>query len=144
MSITQRLGTCSSFTFPHQRSTVFPPALPGGGECGQTYSSETFFLRSPGFQTASYFNNQDCEYKIKKVANDVCALELTFHKFDIQKSDDCLSDYFEVDGVKNCGVIDYDSVRTYRFTRDTEILKFHSDFAVTASGFFISGKQLRC
>ncbi|CAM1300249.1 Uncharacterised protein g2649 [Pycnogonum litorale] len=124
-----------------------PTQTPGGGGgtlCGRTFSTERFHIKSPGFQQGNYANNQKCEYKVNKIANNVCALQITYNKFDLEESDDCSKDYFEVDGVKNCGRLDYDSVRTYRFTRDTETLTFRSDHGRTSSGFFLTAKQLRC
>ncbi|XP_023215823.1 cubilin-like isoform X2 [Centruroides sculpturatus] len=113
-------------------------------ECGGTYTSETFQIVSPGYQSGTYKANLDCKYLVKKSSYDVCALEIKYYIFDLEESEDCKKDYFQIGDIKLCGKLAYDSIRTYEFLEDELTLQFHSDSHRNSAGFFLSGTQIKC
>ncbi|RWS09000.1 cubilin-like protein [Dinothrombium tinctorium] len=112
--------------------------------CDEVNSKQTFTISSPNYSISNYFDNADCHYTIKKSSYDVCALEVTYKRFEVEESQDCFKDYLEIVGVRLCGRLPYNSKRTYEFTDDEIIIKFHTDGDINASGFYASVRQVQC
>ncbi|GFQ95573.1 cubilin [Trichonephila clavata] len=119
-------------------------APPENKTCEQTFSSESFQVISPGYQSGSYPDNADCKYTVKKSSFQVCALQVKFYTFDLEQSDDCSKDYLFIAEQKLCGRMEYDSVRTYEFLEDEIIIQFHSDAFKNGAGFFLLFEQKTC
>ncbi|KAI1305325.1 Cubilin [Halotydeus destructor] len=113
--------------------------------CGQDkYVEEKFQVVSPGYENGRYKPFMDCQYLIKKISFDVCALEVEFLGLDIEESTDCSKDYLEIGDVKLCGQLAAQTMRTYEFGSDELMMKFHTDGNSERRGFYISVKQLKC
>ncbi|XP_055940019.1 cubilin-like isoform X2 [Argiope bruennichi] len=112
--------------------------------CEQTFSSESFQVISPGYQSGSYPDGSDCRYTVKKSSFQVCALQVKFYTFDLEQSEDCAKDYLDIAEQKLCGRMEYDSVRTYEFLEDEMIIQFHSDGFKNGAGFFLLFEQKTC
>ncbi|GFR11727.1 cubilin [Trichonephila clavata] len=69
-------------------------APPENKTCEQTFSSESFQVISPGYQSGSYPDDADCKYTVKKSSFQVCALQVKFYTFDLEQSDDCSKDFY--------------------------------------------------
>ena len=70
-------------------------------------------------------------------------LEIDFVAFDLQKSDGCSADYFEIDGRRYCGVQTGSPAITISFQNRPFIeFKFHSDLSIENTGFNIKIHQL--
>ncbi|KFM57414.1 Cubilin, partial [Stegodyphus mimosarum] len=112
--------------------------------CEQVFSTETFQVISPDYQTGSYPDNVDCQYTIKKSSFQICALQVKFYTFDVEQSEDCSKDFLEIAEQKMCGRMEYDSVRTYEFLEDQTTIRFHSDAYKNGAGFFLLFEQKKC
>ncbi|RWS26772.1 hypothetical protein B4U80_08014 [Leptotrombidium deliense] len=115
-----------------------------GGNCDERITQSTFTVSSPNYGIKNYDDFTDCHYTVKKSSYNVCALEVTYKRFDVEESVDCIKDYFEISGVKLCGKLPFDSKRTYEFAEDEMVLKFHADADTSSSGFFANIRQVPC
>lgn len=109
--------------------------------CEERYNEEDFIISSPKFPL-NYPNNADCTYTITKSSPQVCALELTFMKFDIESVNGCYYDYLEIEGQKICGSYLTNTKRTIDFRGEQKSLIFHTDKQVTRGGFNIKVTQV--
>ncbi|XP_013782574.2 cubilin-like isoform X1 [Limulus polyphemus] len=112
--------------------------------CDATFSKETFHILSPEYRNKAYPSNIDCQYTVKKVKFDVCAIEIKYNNFHLEDSEDCTNDYLQIDDLKVCGKIPHNSVRTYQFPADELIIRLHTDTYVNEKGFFLTAKQISC
>ncbi len=129
--VIRRKGTCVV-----TRVTPTPPPV-----CEERFSEIEFQFQSPGFPD-NYPMNANCAYYIRKANNDVCGLELTFFKFDIEFMEGCPFDYLEIDGQKFCGTLPENSQNLFNFESDQKLIIFQSDPQVSKSGFRIHAKQI--
>ncbi|GAB6025011.1 hypothetical protein CHUAL_010122 [Chamberlinius hualienensis] len=109
--------------------------------CHYEYSSWDITIQSANFLYGSYPVNHDCMYIIKRASNDVCELEVTFSKFDLEYDRLCRGDYLEVNGGKLCGPLPDGTTRRLKFYGSEIVLKFHSDDTVAGAGFSIRVQQ---
>ncbi|GIX97872.1 cubilin [Caerostris extrusa] len=125
-----------------QLTSGCPPAQ--NKTCEQTFSSESFQVISPGYQSGSYPDGAECRYTVRKSSFQVCALQVKFYTFDLEQSEECSSDYLLIAEQKLCGRMEYDSVRTYEFLEDEMIVQFRSNGYKNGAGFFLLFEQKTC
>lgn len=109
--------------------------------CNEEKSSEFFFIKSPNYP-ATYSNNMDCIYKIRKFSPNVCRLELTFITFALENSTNCTYDYIEINKTRYCGK-NAGHLLWLKFDQTEITIQFHSDTTVSNLGFYIAGRQLQ-
>ena len=125
-------------------TTPMPPV-----HCEHHYNSKYFTLLSPnitsmdsseinGQPTLSYPNNLACDFRITQNSSQVCYLELTFRKFDVEASTQCQYDYLEVNNVRLCGTLQRPTTRTYIFNTMNKVIRFRTDGSTSRSGFIIN------
>lgn len=112
-------------------------------------NEEVVRVHSPKFGLVSpqgYESFLDCDYVVSKASRDVCALELRFERFALEESRSCSKDYFEINnnGMRLCGTLGPNVVRTFDFPNDVMRLHFHSDGDRNDAGFAIILRQIRC
>ncbi|XP_067139271.1 LOW QUALITY PROTEIN: cubilin-like [Centruroides vittatus] len=112
-------------------------------QCDRVNTGLQFEIRSENYPQ-DYDHNLDCMYTVHRVSNEICQLELMFLKFDIESSDDCKTDYLEVDNQKLCGVLPENMRRVIEFTTDVKTFHFHSDSTTSRPGFDIRVTQVEC
>ena len=66
------------------------------------FDTEEFSLKSPEFPH-DYPHGVHCEYVVKKYTESVCALELKFAHFDVEKGPNCAYDYLDIGHKTICG-----------------------------------------
>lgn len=131
-------------------TTPMPPI-----HCEHHFNSKYFTLISPnvtsmesgeinGQTVYSYPNNLACDYRITQNSSQVCYLELTFKKFDVEASAQCQFDYLEVNNVRLCGTLQRPTTRTYIFNTMNKVIRFRTDGSTSRSGFVINVEQLEC
>ncbi|XP_055948474.1 cubilin-like isoform X1 [Argiope bruennichi] len=109
--------------------------------CGGNHTETEFSLRSPGFPV-QYPAKVKCDWRVFRRSESVCGLEFTFQTFDLEPSDNCTYDYFQVDQTKLCGKINDGSVRVFMFAENETSLRFVSDNQNSRSGFDIRARQI--
>lgn len=117
----------------------------------QTVNGTSGYLTTPN-HPSKYYNNLDFFVKITGPEN--TRIAITFHKLDIENQPECLYDYVllssldnyggEVeDGLKVCGTHEKDLNKFNFVSNGNEaLLKFHSDFSVSGSGFSLHWKAV--
>lgn len=131
-------------------TTPMPPY-----HCEHHFNSKYFTLISPnttsmesgeinGQQTLTYPNNLACDFRITQNSSQVCYLELTFRKFDVEASAQCQFDYLEINNVRLCGTLQRQTTRTYIFNSMNKVIRFRTDGSTSRSGFVIDVEQLVC
>lgn len=100
----------------------------------------------PSTSTFGYEPFLDCDYVVAKASRDVCALEIRFKHFALEESRSCTKDYLEVNhlGMRLCGALARNAVRTFDFPEDTMRLHLHTDGDRNDTGFAIILRQIRC
>lgn len=91
---------------------------------------------------SKYYNNLD--FNIKIIGPKNSRIAIVFQKIDIEHQIECLYDYVQInDGPRICGSHEYDLDRFNFVSNNNEaVLKFHSDFSVTGSGFLLKWKAV--
>lgn len=112
-------------------------------------NEELVRVQSPKFGLPNTFGYEpflDCDYVVAKANRDVCALEIRFKHFAIEESRSCTKDYLEINniGMRLCGVLGRNAVRTFDFSNDLMRLHFHTDGDRNDTGFAIILRQIRC
>ena len=117
--------------------------LPPIKKCEKRFSEMKFAMTSPQFP-ATYANNINCAYFVRKATPDVCGLEMRFSHFDIEPVNGCFYDFFEIEGEKLCGTMRSNTIKRLKFAPeiDQKQFNFHSDKQVGRTGFKIEVVQL--
>ena len=119
---------------------------PGGTDCNQVNNERSFFLRSQNYPD-NYGHNLHCIHYVRKNSSQICYLELTFIKFDLEADSDCRFDYLEINNVRLCGSLKdlaHKTTRIYLFEEPIKEIRFRSDSSGSRGGFFIRAEQLEC
>lgn len=114
--------------------------------CNQVNNEMSFLMKSQNFPD-NYQNNLQCLYYVKRNTSQVCYLQLTFIKFDLEADADCRFDYLEINNVRLCGSLKdlaHKTTRIYMFEENLKVIRFKSDQIGTKSGFLIKADQLEC
>lgn len=96
------------------KTPSLPPneVVPENIFCDQSFTSERFEIKSPGYPYR-YFDSLNCAYQIVKSSERVCRLSILFNYFNVVGEDGaCSGDYLDVGREKVCGVLE-------RFTKST-------------------------
>ncbi|XP_054713870.1 cubilin-like [Uloborus diversus] len=109
-------------------------------ECGGTYKGPEFSMKSPMFPD-DYPNEAHCVYTVYKASPDVCAMELKFVHFDIEKGPDCSFDQLDIGHKTLCGQLPTGFTREIPFEDEEMKFTFKSDMGTSKSGFAIKVKQ---
>lgn len=81
--------------------------------CNRLYASLAFSILSPD-HPENYPSDVECKYTIRRLGPRICRLMLSFRAFDVESSEGCEYDYFEIDGQKLCGTLPQGHTREYR------------------------------
>lgn len=94
----------------------------------------------------SYPDDIICAYTIERnPGGNFCAIKITFIDFDLQQSNDCSSDYFQMENKRFCGHQLAQVERMIPFNRNGYIkFLFKSDQAGSGKGFLFNYTQLPC
>ncbi|KPM06250.1 cubilin-like protein 2 [Sarcoptes scabiei] len=109
--------------------------------CEKRFMDLEFEIKSKNYPK-NYSNNLDCVYYIIRKSSDICGLELKFIDFNLEQSDDCSYDYFEIDGELFCGRLPPNSRNVFRFDTAFKSISFQTDSQNTRSGFHIKLRQI--
>lgn len=72
--------------------------------CNRLYASLTFSILSPD-HPENYPSDVECKYTIRRLGPRICRLKLSFRAFDVESSEGCEYDFFEIDGQRLCGTL---------------------------------------
>lgn len=117
----------------------------------RTVNGTSGYVSSPN-HPSKYYNNLD--FFIKIIAPENTRITIIFHKLDIENQPECLYDYIQLnsidsygdkmsDGLTVCGTYE-NNLEQFNFVSysNEAILKFHSDFSVTGTGFLLEWKAV--
>ena len=87
------------------------------------FSEKSLQILSPHYETGTYQPFLDCQYIIRKMSFDVCALEVRFDTFALEESKSCVKDYLQIGSIKLCGKVPFGDtseslVKWQRWARD--------------------------
>lgn len=146
-----RFSFHTSFTTDHSNQSGSDDIIEPMDECRHIIDTKGVKLESPGFPE-SYPSNHQCVYIIRSPPEET--VTLTFHKFKLEKGENCQYDYVKIkDGEsaaadvldKLCGVQDN---KTYKSSGRSLRLDFVTDVGVSFMGFSatytFSNCPLRC
>ncbi|CAM1300261.1 Uncharacterised protein g2655 [Pycnogonum litorale] len=111
--------------------------------CDETITAINFEIKSPNYPQ-QYPNNRKCRYTIRRKDSNICKLELTFLKFNLESSRKCEYDYLEIDGERLCGRLPSRKISMYDFEGFEKVIEFNSDEASSREGFMVQGRQVEC
>lgn len=146
------VSSAMSLRQPQQVGTITGGDLQGRSmdkrstQCNQVNAEASFILTSPNYPEP-YSNNLECMYYIRQNSSQVCYIEVTFIKFDLEADKDCRYDYVEINNVRLCGSLQnlpHKTTRIYLFNEPLKIIKFKSDDSGTKAGFLMRIDQLKC
>ncbi|KAF0296268.1 Cubilin [Amphibalanus amphitrite] len=104
--------------------------------CGGTLFSLTGMLASPGYPD-SYPNEVDCWWRIGAALGN--GIQLSFHAFDLEATDNCNGDYLEIrEGRRTGPLLGHvcgSTAPTNISSNSTMYVRFHTNGAGTSSGF---------
>ncbi|XP_043205584.1 cubilin-like [Amphibalanus amphitrite] len=104
--------------------------------CGGTLFSQTGMLASPGYPD-SYPNDVDCWWRIGAARGN--GIQLSFHAFDLETTDNCNGDYLEIREARRTGPllghVCGSTAPTNISSNSTMYVRFHTNGAGTSSGF---------
>ncbi|KAG1664200.1 Cubilin [Nymphon striatum] len=138
--------TSSGFQIKVVQTECAPPQKPSllpSSSCSDTFQDSEFQILSPNFPSA-YPNNVKCEYLIQKSRPDICQLHMTFESFEVEATDNCTSDSFEIMGMRICGTMPDNRLKIFEFVGSQMMTSFNSDESTTRSGFKINFLQIPC
>lgn len=93
---------CQHNHIPHE----FSPA--STESCNKMqFSEKSLQILSPHYEAGSYQPFLDCQYIIRKMSFDVCALEVRFDAFALEESKSCSKDYLQIGSMKLCGKLPF-------------------------------------
>ena len=118
-------------------------ALPAPPSCNVCTNEDSGTLVSYGYPFR-YRNNLFCTYTIDQKNSDYCQVELDFQDFELDESDNCSEDYFQIEGIRYCGNMLKSSRRIITFENKSTTFVFKTDSLRTKKGFSIQYKQLEC
>lgn len=107
----------------------------------QTINGTVGNITTPNYPS-KYYNNLD--FYVQIIGPENTRITVVFHKIDIEDQSDCLYDYVQINsGLKICGSHGYDLDRFNFVSSNNEaVVKFHSDFSLAGSGFFLEWKAV--
>ena len=109
--------------------------------CQIRHNELEFEIKSKNYPR-NYSNNLDCIHYIQRYSNNICGLELKFIHFDIEESEGCAYDFFEIDGENFCGHLPNGSRNIFHFDQAIKSISFQTDSQVNGPGFHIKIRQL--
>ncbi|XP_065303751.1 cubilin-like [Dermacentor albipictus] len=112
-------------------------------KCDKILTNRLFDVRSPNYP-GGYPPNLDCKYIVFQASRDICSVEFTFIDFDVDKDNECFSDFLEIDGERVCGVLPPGSKRLVHFSSSQMVFRFRSDQGGSRPGFHIKSRQVEC
>ena len=113
--------------------------------CDQVLSRNVEYIRSPNFPS-NYPPVTRCIYSILKADNSVCQVRLQILSMDMEYTQGCKNDYFQIEttGERMCGRFSQPETRTinyYGHSREIRLI-FNSDRQITAPGFEVRLEQI--
>ncbi|KAL1415165.1 hypothetical protein MTO96_029682 [Rhipicephalus appendiculatus] len=112
-------------------------------KCDKILTNRLFDVRSPNYP-GGYPPHLDCKYIVFQASRDICSVEFTFIDFDVDKDNECFSDFLEIDGERVCGVLPPGSKRLVHFSSSQMVFRFRSDQSGSRPGFHIKARQVEC
>ncbi|KAI2807434.1 hypothetical protein BLOT_005370 [Blomia tropicalis] len=131
----------SDSSFDPMRSVQLQPTY----NCDQVLSRNVEYIRSPNFPS-NYPPVTRCIYSILKADNSVCQVRLQILSMDMEYTQGCKNDYFQIEttGERMCGRFSQPETRTinyYGHSREIRLI-FNSDRQITAPGFEVRLEQI--
>lgn len=109
--------------------------------CEIRHQELEFEIKSANYPK-NYSNNLDCIHYVIRKSDDICGLELKFIHFDIEESEGCAYDFFEIDGENFCGRLPNGSRNIFHFDTAVKTIAFQSDSQINGPGFHIKIRQV--
>lgn len=109
--------------------------------CEIRHQEMEFEIKSANYPK-NYSNNLDCIHYVIRKSDDICGLELKFIHFDIEESEGCAYDFFEIDGENFCGRLPNGSRNIFHFDTAVKTIAFQSDSQINGPGFHIKIRQV--
>ncbi|XP_075591258.1 uncharacterized protein LOC124491913 [Dermatophagoides farinae] len=116
-------------------------SLPSSSYCEKRHTEMEFEIKSANYPK-NYSNNLDCVHYVIRKSENVCGLELKFIHFDIEESEGCAYDFFEIDGENFCGRLPNGSRNIFHFDTAVKSISFQTDSQVNGPGFHIKIRQI--
>ncbi|KAI1305244.1 GATA-binding factor A [Halotydeus destructor] len=137
--------TVSSVTRHYHGQVSIPPVVKS---CSQLYATLEADITSPQYPRP-YPQDLDCSYYVRKLNQNVCQLEVTYHDFQLQSPDGtgfCKSDHLDFNGDRMCGSLSSGSVKMYPFSENEFKIRFSSDSVTTSDDqyFRLTIRQIEC
>ncbi|CAG2164515.1 unnamed protein product [Oppiella nova] len=107
-------------------------------KCEQNIQSMYFEIKNPKE------SEPECLYRIEKAKENVCQLDIMFSNFDLGDQS-CAKQFMEVDGQRMCGSIARNTMKTFKFSENNEIMIYlKAETMGFNNGFDIKARQVEC
>lgn len=138
----RQLTDCENTFMPTEDASLSPTEL-RTQMCNIVVKEGHGQLVSPNYPQP-YPEDLLCVYTVEKHSNN-CLLELTFDQFDLQDSDNCEADFFELENKKFCAKMLHKTKQTVPFNEEKYVkFLFRTDDNKSSQGFVLNYRQLAC